>query len=115
VFWLNFDRASPYSVGTLGVPFRTTAGSPFTTTSLVLTVCLNAHDVSLFFKGRIWLGECAVCRNHDNEGFLRAYENTTPTCGHPLCQECADHILRTTRACPKCRRLAASFLRVHMP
>ncbi|CAF3982030.1 unnamed protein product [Adineta steineri] len=62
-----------------------------------------------YIAGSIWLGECVVCRHHDNAGFFLAYENGTPACGHPLCQQCANTILTTTSICPKCRCKVSSF------
>jgi len=69
----------------------------------------------LFFAGPFWLGECIVCRDHENEGFLCARENTMLVCGHPLCFQCANHILNTTSCCPKCRRPVEHFIRLQIP
>lgn len=69
----------------------------------------------LFFAGPFWLGECIVCRDRENEGFLCARENAMLACGHPLCSACANQILETTNQCPKCRRSVERFIRLQIP
>ncbi|CAF0928262.1 unnamed protein product [Adineta steineri] len=70
---------------------------------------------SRYIQGRIWLGKCEICQNHENEGFLCASENGTAVCGHPFCRECANTIIATTKTCPKCGRIVDSFQPVHRP
>ncbi|UJR34840.1 hypothetical protein I4U23_027621 [Adineta vaga] len=65
--------------------------------------------------GCLWLGECAICRDRDNEGFLHGNQNEAATCGHPLCQNCANIILQDSRRCPKCRQTVNLFRLVRFP
>ncbi|CAF4123823.1 unnamed protein product [Adineta steineri] len=76
---------------------------------------LQQKPDSRYIQGPTWLGQCAICQKHDNQGFFRAYDNGIAVCGHPFCRQCADIIMTKTRTCPKCRRIVNSFQPVNPP
>ena len=48
--------------------------------------------------------KCSVCLNNFKKIFDDNLHIVVPSCGHPLCCECADNILKSTKKeCPRCR------------
>ena len=48
--------------------------------------------------------KCSVCLSSYNEILEGKLQIVIPSCGHPLCCECANNILMgTTKECPRCR------------
>ena len=48
--------------------------------------------------------QCSVCLSSYKEVLDENRHIVIPNCGHPLCCECADNILKSTKKeCPRCR------------
>ena len=48
--------------------------------------------------------KCSVCLSSYKEVLDNNFHIVIPSCGHPLCCECADNILKSTKKeCPRCR------------
>ena len=48
--------------------------------------------------------KCSVCLSRYKEVLDENNHIVIPACGHPLCCECADNILKSTKKeCPRCR------------
>ena len=59
-------------------------------------------EVMKFFKDN----KCSVCLCTYKEILDNDFHIVIPTCGHPLCCECADSILRSEKKeCPLCRKI----------
>ena len=73
-----------------------------------LAIVEKENKAMTFFED----SKCSVCLGSYKEVLHENHHIVIPSCGHPLCCECADNILMSTKKeCPRCRGniTAASF------
>ena len=59
----------------------------------------DSNTIKLFVENK-----CSVCLSNYTEILDNDFHIVIPTCGHPLCCECADKILMSRKKeCPRCR------------
>ena len=64
-----------------------------------LAIVKKEHKVMKFFENN----NCSVCLRSYKEILYENRHIVIPSCGHPLCCDCADNILKSTKKCPRCR------------
>ena len=64
-----------------------------------LAIFEKENKVVPFFKDN----NCSVCLSSYKDILDDNHHIVVPSCGHPLCCDCADNILKSTKKCPRCR------------
>ena len=65
-----------------------------------LSIVDKDSEIMKFFEDN----KCSVCLSSYKEALDENLHIIVPSCGHPLCCECADNILRSEKKeCPRCR------------